>query len=216
MTYTMCESNETPTGETKMSNPTKALQTVLETRRDANESYNVEIFPEYGHAQLFTKEENGKYYIRAFEGKKSKPSLNYVFDNEDLSKEYVKRWLNDLKRNSEWKAKRNAPHTVSIGDVFHNSWGWEQTNIDFFQVVKTTKTTVTVRKIEKSTESYDGRTMSGRVLPLPGNFISEDTETHKTGSDNTFFPKYGVSSLTEWTEVDGIKVYKSKGFTDYA
>ena len=38
--------------------------------------------------------------------------------------------------------------TVAVGDVFASSWGYEQTNVDFYQVVALHgRTMVTVRKI---------------------------------------------------------------------
>lgn len=36
---------------------------------------------------------------------------------------------------------------VKVGDIFEASWGYEQTNVDFFQVVRTTKTGVYVREV---------------------------------------------------------------------
>ena len=55
------------------------------------------------------------------------------------------------------------------GDILYSSWGYEQTNIDFFEVVKATAKTVTVRKI-KSEKTYTGD-MSGTSKPVPGAFV---------------------------------------------
>lgn len=38
---------------------------------------------------------------------------------------------------------------ATVGDIFYSPWGYEQTQIDYYQVVKTTAAMVTLRKIEK-------------------------------------------------------------------
>lgn len=41
----------------------------------------------------------------------------------------------DLKANKEVK-NTNFKYNVKVGDIFYISWGYEQTNLDFFKVVK--------------------------------------------------------------------------------
>lgn len=44
------------------------------------------------------------------------------------------------------------PRGVKVGDIFYTSWGYEQTNLDFYQVVGLVgKVTVKLRKIAKDT-----------------------------------------------------------------
>ncbi|EEW8141382.1 hypothetical protein FSF79_025435 [Escherichia coli] len=41
--------------------------------------------------------------------------------------------------------------TVSVGDVFVSSWGYEQTNVNFYQVISVHgKKTVTVQEVRAS------------------------------------------------------------------
>ncbi|MCH7081146.1 hypothetical protein CI715_01990 [Shigella sonnei] len=43
--------------------------------------------------------------------------------------------------------------TVSVGDIFVSSWGYEQTNVTFYQVLSVHgKKTVTVREIRANSE----------------------------------------------------------------
>ncbi len=47
---------------------------------------------------------------------------------------------------------------VQVGDIFYASWGYDQTNVDFMQVVEVSKTGKTVKckmtgKLQMSTES---------------------------------------------------------------
>jgi hypothetical protein len=38
-------------------------------------------------------------------------------------------------------------NSFNVGDILFNQWGYDQTNVDFYQVVATTAKTVTVRQI---------------------------------------------------------------------
>lgn len=61
---------------------------------------------------------------------------------------------------------------MKVGDILKCSWGYEQTNIDFYEVVKATKAMVTVRKIAGRSWSEEGYSaMSGFVVPCPGEFL---------------------------------------------
>lgn len=62
--------------------------------------------------------------------------------------------------------------TVAVEDVFASSWGYEQTNVTFYQVVALHgKTMVTVREI--SSEVRKDGDMSGYKKPILNEFIGE-------------------------------------------
>ncbi len=63
---------------------------------------------------------------------------------------------------------------VSVGDVFVSKWGYEQTNVSFYQVVSVHgKKTVIVREIRASSESYYVNSMVGFKIPVLNDFIGE-------------------------------------------
>lgn len=61
------------------------------------------------------------------------------------------------------------------GDVFYTSWGYDQTNTEFFEVVSRTKATVKVRQISaRLGEGSDASGESGtRLYPVPGAYVSD-------------------------------------------
>jgi hypothetical protein len=67
--------------------------------------------------------------------------------------------------------KETPMHSVQTGDVFAASWGYDQTNVDFYEVVSTTAKSVRIRKIGQTTVEDHG--YSVRVLPERGNFLGE-------------------------------------------
>lgn len=54
-------------------------------------------------------------------------------------------------RFDEWAAQKEAArmagHSLKVGDILCGSWGYEQTNVNFYQVVAVTRSTVDVKPI---------------------------------------------------------------------
>ncbi len=61
-------------------------------------------------------------------------------------------------------------HGVKVGDVFVESWGYDQTNVDFYQVTRAMPKSVEIRAIHGKTVG-DGH--STRVVADVDNFIED-------------------------------------------
>lgn len=105
--------------------------------------------------------------------------------------EHVEQFLVDLDRAEQWKQERKvaraaakvaALESVKEGDIYVASWGWEQTNIDAYQVIDKKGATVTLREI--ALQSVDGSEgfMSDRVVPVKGEFIGDAFKKRITGA----------------------------------
>lgn len=67
----------------------------------------------------------------------------------------------------------DAP-SATVGDILVSSWGYDQTNIDFYQVVKVSGTRVTIRKIGKNfLPSVNPNSTADAVRPIKGAFVGE-------------------------------------------
>jgi len=55
-----------------------------------------------------------------------------------------------------------------VGDILYSSWGYDQTNIDFYEIVRVTGSMVVVRKLEKRVVRSSGST--DYVVPVPGQY----------------------------------------------
>ena len=53
----------------------------------------------------------------------------------------------------------------SVGAILVDSWGWEQTNVDFYAIIKRSGDFVTIQMM-KVQETFKGREMTSEVLPL--------------------------------------------------
>lgn len=63
---------------------------------------------------------------------------------------------------------------VTVGDIFCCSWGYDQTNIDYYEAVAVSKTgRVKIQMID--TQKIDSTQTTDVVAPVPGAYISEAT-----------------------------------------
>ena len=79
--------------------------------------------------------------------------------------------------------------SLRVGDILYSSWGWEQTNIDFYQVIAIRGSAVDLRQLDQRT-TEDGY-MCGTTVPLPDVFKGK-THTHRQqGCKSSSYKIYG-------------------------
>lgn len=69
----------------------------------------------------------------------------------------------------------NAVATPKVGDILVSSWGYDQTNVDFYKVIRTTPKSIVIRQIQgKTTEQGH---MCGTSVPAqPHTFLDYNNE----------------------------------------
>ena len=90
---------------------------------------------------------------------------------------------------------RNCP-MPKIGDLFYSSWGYDQTNIDFYQVTAVRGKMIEAAQIAGKAK-YDGP-MSGHTLPSPNHFTGESKRylVRFTADDSPYFKVASYASAT--------------------
>ncbi len=122
----------------------------------------------------------GERLAKAYRGKEMKTSFYYSFQSDAQRDVFVEEWLTAERARVAEKAKRRADkaafvHAIAVGDIVMNTWGYEQTNVDFYQVVATTKATITIRAIgSRSVGGTGSGDMSDRIMPEK-NYFSRDS-----------------------------------------
>ena len=81
---------------------------------------------------------------------------------------------------------------IKIGTIFECDWGYDQTNVDFYQVVRRTAKSVWIREINHTSEPAGP--LSWHVKPLKDHFIDDDPkgERHLILHDRYGFSKSPV------------------------
>ena len=166
----------------------------------------------------------GRMLFTAFSGRKAKSDFTYTFSSVEQVEGHLSRWAKFNRSVASAKALEQArrkswQHCVQVGDVFVSQWGYEQTNVDYYQVTAVKGKNVDLRKIDKDV-SYDGE-RRGTCVPLPDCFISEEVFTKKVSQFNTLDPtscaiklnSYECAYFKKPKLVDGHKVYSSDMWT---
>lgn len=120
-----------------------------------------------------------------YTGKQSNHTWFYGFPRLDDMKAKINDTISRLMSWQDAKAKRkdarSKPHTIKLGDIFYTSWGYDQTNIDFYQTTKIiSDRTIEVRQIgSKIVDSSD--ISSNQVVAVKDSFLTPRGDGDKTG-----------------------------------
>ena len=129
-------------------------------------------------AWAYETEKNGRttYYAIAYVGKQSKPVLNYSYGTSKTRRDAAIRNLIDSRKErasrqlKQREDKRNFMTELFAGDILYSSWGYDQTNVDFYEVIEVPgNQTVVIREVASKVVKGDGRSES--VVPVPGDYI---------------------------------------------
>ncbi len=128
-------------------------------------------------AAVYFLEKNGKPYSMGFFGRQQKPDFYHVWSSEIERQRHAHQFIERRRAHAEYmaerRAERSALHTLRAGDILESSWGYEQTNRDFYQVVEVKgEKSVVIRKIaSKLDHNTCGR--NDYVVADPDNFTGE-------------------------------------------
>ena len=116
----------------------------------------------------------------AFAGKRAKPDFYTRFATQARRDEYVAQWIDGIKAAAARKIERRREaaewqHGCQVGDIFRASWGYDQTNIDYWEIVAVKGKAVEVLKI--SQQSEDTGWLQGDCVPAPGRYLEEPDYT---------------------------------------
>ena len=71
-------------------------------------------------------------------------------------------------------------HTYKVGDILSSSWGYDQTNVTFYQVTRVTKASVELGTLRSQSTPEQGF-MTAYKTPLPGEFTSDKRFMRRIG-----------------------------------
>lgn len=171
-------------------------------------------------AEVWTYQRGEKIYALGFWGSSAKASFYNRFrsygERDAHIDEFFKRAEAWSVRQAASKAERvAAPRGLELGDVLRSTWGYEQTNVDYYEVTRLVgDKMVEIREIGQERE--ETQWLAGRCVPVPGKFIGEPmVRVAKNGSVK-------VRSFASAYKIDGKdvgggkKVYSSTYWSAYA
>lgn len=157
----------------------------------------------------------------AFSGMRCKPDYVYRFGSPEAAEAHRATWLAGKRSSADEKRvrvekRREAGQRLAVGDVLVATWGYEQTNYDYYQVTrKLGARSVEIRELAKD-KTYDAGAMAGECVPIKGRFVGEPM-TKRVNEHGGVRVKGGAHATKKPSEVvGGVEVFKPDRYTAYA
>lgn len=202
------------------------MRNAIFTERHVPQGYELAWNDDDLGIQVYFKDINGCYGL-CFVGRAVKPTWNYRFKNAEQRQAEVARTFKDVGDRAERKAKikadriaASANHGVKVGDIFRSSWGYDQTNIDYYQVIAVSGKTATVCAIGSLSEA-DGY-LQGNCVPAPNSFIGKPFKKLIQKYSETSEAHFKINSFSSAWKIEPVAVvankpiYESSHWTAYA
>lgn len=131
------------------------------------------VDPEGTDLAIWKWEQNGNLYAIAFAGKSNKPLWHYKFRSEAQRDQEIRKAIEARKAQMDAKAERSRnrrewQHGLQVGDILAASWGYDQTNVNWYEVVGVQGKSVALREI--ASETVESEMTYSHVVPVPGRF----------------------------------------------
>ena len=137
---------------------------------------SVKVTDRQSDALVYLYEANGYFIALGYHGKAGKRDFHFRYATAEKREAAVMRHFESRRaRAASMKARKaeaNKPHSFEVGHILKSSWGYDQTNVDFYEVVEVNGShMVTIRKIASSAEATGN--MTAREMPCPGEYIGQ-------------------------------------------
>lgn len=108
---------------------------------------------------------------------------------EARKEKFIKAKQESLARKEKYKQERKETqkarkeelkNTYKVWDLFYYSWGYDQTNIEYFQITEKRGSKVYIKRIAGKLESIES-SMSEYTKPAKDCFLTEDWQTRDNG-----------------------------------
>lgn len=132
----------------------------------------VKITHKASGAVIYVKTEPKPHAVGFF-GKAQKPTFNFTFKTPERMEAFVRERLAHFEQAIQRKAIRHTErkafkHATKVGDIYRTSWGYDQTNVEFFEVVEVKGKFAILREVEVASVS-DGFGQD-KIVPQSGKY----------------------------------------------
>jgi len=126
---------------------------------------------------IYTADQDGRFYLHVFAGKALRmcPRLSRYYRTAERRAEVIESFKQSRASHHAARLLRRQaakqPHTLKVGDVLNSCWGYEQTNVEFYEVIAVSGVMVTLREIAASITETGF--MCGQAVACPGQYVGE-------------------------------------------
>ena len=77
---------------------------------------------------------HGQICAIAYKGRAKKPAFHRSYSTEDVRSQKVLEWMESVATTKRTYSRK--PRALEVDDVLRSSWGYDQTNIDYYKVLE--------------------------------------------------------------------------------
>lgn len=160
---------------------------------------------------IYLYEKEGVFYALAYQGRQRKAAWHLRFKTYEARRAKVITWM----RSRQEMAGRRKPseRELAVGDVVYASWGYDQTNIDYYKVTKLVGNT-SVELVEVAAKVSHQSSMTGVCIPDTESEVGERFVRRANGASVKIDSVRRASKL-QYNDVHGAKIYDAKHFSSY-
>lgn len=153
-----------------------------------------------------------------YHGRAEKPDWSFTFKDEAARERRIRSHFAGQQaveqRARERRSERTAfRHSYKPGDIFQSMWGYDQTNINYFEVIDLRgETMLIVREIAQGREATAWE--QGKCVPMPGRYIGEPQRVR--ASKGHIRVGHHWASYVAPKIIAGVPTYDASHWTSYA
>lgn len=192
--------------------PTVAMQKVIDHRAQFNPECQ-KVRCKLLSCEVYFYERNGQPCARGYRGRALKPAFALRYRSAERRTKHVSEFMAAChEQAASKKVESNKTRTLEIGNVLVASWGYDQTNIDYYMVTQLIgKAMVEVCKIGKDTNPTEF--MQGECIPDKSNIIGEPMRKNPDG--DTIKVGHTWARLIKPEIIAGVEIYAKSHYSSY-
>jgi hypothetical protein len=169
-------------------------------------------------AFIIRGKEGDSFVGAVWAGKALNPQIYSRFRSEEQREAYIKDFLDKRAKRKEEVAKRREEtrltrdHDIKVGDIYYTSWGYDQTNIDFYEVVNVRGSRIDLKELKQNYVSMGQGAYDDVVEPIPGEYASDKIITISARADGSVT---SISSFEYPTKWDGKPKYQTNPYSGH-
>lgn len=144
------------------------------------------IIDKYHNLTFLIGTKSNRPVLAVWRGRQAKPFSNYYYGSDESRQKEINRLKSSEDEIVKFKAQKKQKPDFEVGDVFVSCWGYDQTNVNAFQVIEKPSPHFAILK-EINTEAVSGS--EGHdccdVLPCIDSFKNDSQSIRKKVSNNS-------------------------------
>lgn len=176
-------------------------------KRNIPNGYTKVTYQEPVDAVVYVKQFINHFAALGFRGKAGKSSFHYRFNTREKMNEYIVKFFNNcIEHDKTVKARKDKEsayeHDYVVGEILTCSWGYDQTNVDFYQVTAVpSKKSIKMRKIGAMVVDETNLDMQDYLYPVRDQFKGEEMLKRVSEGGYVKIASYAWASKWDYNKV---------------